>query len=423
MNYSEVLAIRPFKQLWLGQAVSQLGDALYFLIFLFMVKRLSPPDVSDAYVGYTAALQAIPFLLAGPIAGSVADRMDRRMVMLLADYLSAGLLTLFFCILVVNPAPPVWTLMLAGFMLSMVNVFFLPAKSGALPRLVPADKLMTANALSMATQSFMPMIGLALSGVALGAVYSFAKDWFFPIAVILNAATFLFSALMIAKLPQIMPERDEQEAGHSVWKDSLQGFSFVWKDHLLKVVLLLATAIQFFIAPFMVVYIAANDAWFGGDFKNLAAFEFSFVAAMVVFSLVVGKLNITKPGLAYCYSLAAVGVFVALLAVSRNFWMFMFWNLLCGVALPFAQLPLNTYVQLTVPDSHRGRINSAFGMAVQGVFPLGAALAGLAIKWVGIQGLFVVMGMGIIAVCLIGFFDKAFRSAAMPTGEGISEPV
>ena len=413
MFQSEVLQIRPFRRLWLGQAVSQFGDALYFLLFLFMVDKITG---SAAMVGYVGALQALPFLLFGPVAGAVADRFDRRRVMLFADIASAFLLTALTVWLLVTPKPPVAVILGAAFLLSLVNVFFIPAKSAAIPALVPADRLMEANALSMATQNLMPLLGLGLSGTVLGVLYKFYPNLFFPTAAFVNAATFLYSAVCIAKLPRLLPKREEVLEKHPL-QDAADGFRLIGRDHILKVSLALSLFLNLFISPFMVVYVAANRAWFGGQFGTLAAFEASFVAMMVITSLALGKRPFLRPGLGFSIGLGAIGLFVAAMAFSKSFWLFLFWNMICGIALPFAILPMNTYIQLVVPDAFRGRVNSAQTMVSMGVQPLSVGLAGMLLDRIGLEAMFLVMGVGMGASALIGLLDGRFRQTRMPAAE------
>ena len=172
----EILEIRAFRRLWVGQAVSQFGDALYTLLFLFMVDKLTG---KAAMVGYVGALEAAPFLLFGPYAGVLADRLDRRRIMLFADLVSALVLAGLCVVLLVYPKPHVGVIFAAAFLLSTVNAFFAPAKSAAIPALVPAERLMEANALSAATQHLMPLLGLGISGVGLGLLYALYPNLFF----------------------------------------------------------------------------------------------------------------------------------------------------------------------------------------------------------------------------------------------------
>jgi MFS family permease len=102
------------------------------------------------------------------------------------------------------------------------------------------------------------------------------------------------------------------------------------------------------------------------------------------------------------------------MAYARNFWWFLFWNFLCGLAVPFADIPMSTYMGLSVPDGYLGRVNSVLNMVSTGVMPLGTALGGMLIAGVGIQAGFIAMGVGCCLACAIGILDRSFRSVRMP---------
>jgi len=106
---------------------------------------------------------------------------------------------------------------------------------------------------------------------------------------------------------------------------------------------------------------------------------------------------------------------VAAMAISPSFWPYVFWNVLCGLAIPYADIPMNTFLQVSVPDEYRGRVNSVISMIGMGVMPVGMLLAGAMIDKIGLQGAFVVMGTGMFVTALLGLLDKAYRVAKMPT--------
>jgi DHA3 family macrolide efflux protein-like MFS transporter len=174
------------------------------------------------------------------------------------------------------------------------------------------------------------------------------------------------------------------------------------------------TVFRLFVSPFFVVHVAANKAWFGGTPTTLAWFEFSFFAGMVFASPIIGKLKIKRPTIAFSYGLAAVGAFVAAMAISPFFWPYVFWNVLCGLAVPYADIPMNAYVQLSVPDEFRGRANSVVSMVGMGIMPVGMLLAGVMVEGIGIKWALVVMGSGMFLACLMGLLDKTYRDARMP---------
>lgn len=409
MLRSPALANKGFRDLFVGQAVSQFGDALYALVFLYMVNELTG---DAAMVGYVGAIQALPYLLFGAYAGVVADRHSRRGVMLFSDVASVVVLLAFGLVVWLDPTPAVWIVMVAAFLVNSVNAFFAPAKSAAIPALVPAGQLMEANSLSAATQSFMPMIGLAFSASVLGVLERVAGAWFFTTAILTNALTFGFSASRIARLPRLIPDRQETER-HAL-ADLVNGLRFIGTLHVLKVALALGVGLNLVVSPFMVAYVVANERWMKGDYMTLAYLELGFFAAMLVASLWVGRLPIRRPGISYVYGLGVVGLAVAAMAFSPNFWLFLLWNVVAGLALPFATLPLNTYMQLIVPDAYRGRVASVSAMAAMVATPAGMGMAGLLMEWFGLANLFLGMGLAMALIAAIGLLDRPFREATLP---------
>ena len=411
-TYRELFRVRPFRDLWIGQTVSQLGDSFYFLIFLFMVDRITG---SAAMVGAAGVAQALPFLLLSPYAGVVADRADRRRILLGADVFSALVLLAFGVLVWFEPTPPAWTLIGAGAALSTINVFFAPAKSAAVPQIVPPALLTQANALSLATQNLMPMIGIAVSGTVLAALYALSPRWFFLSAIGLNALSFLVSAAFVRRLPPLVPERENAEYTKSgrTLEDLRHGLAYLKSEQVLWTMLLLNLPVQLAIAPFMLVYVRVNREWFGGGFGTLALCEVSFFAGVVLCSLFIERLNVRRPGLAFVGGMAVIGVTVVFMAVARTAPLFALWNFAAGLAFPFAQIPMTTYVQQRVPEALQGRANSVLAMAGSGMQPVGIGLGGLLLALIGPAWLLAGMGAGMALAALGGLLSRPFRRAVL----------
>lgn len=408
------LRIPGFRNLWLGQAISQLGDSFYFVIFAFMTLKITG---SPAMVGIVSALETLPYLLLSAYAGVLADRMDRRKIMLLSDQLSALVLGAFaVAVYLSNGKPPVALLMVTAASLSILRVFFMPARAASIPKLVPEEMLLRANSISAATQNVMPLISLSVSAGVLAILFEISPTWFFLTAVLLNMLSFAGSAVFVAKLPVLEPNRDGISDAHPL-QDLKDGISFVRGRHELWVMLGLQLLLNLMISPFFVVYLVANKEWFQDKPQNLAWLEFSFFAGMVLASMVVGRLKITKPGVGYIFSVVGVGLSVVAMGFTPNFWLFVLWNLLAGLFIPFGNIPVNTYMQLTVPDAYRGRVNSAISTVSVGIQPIGMSLGGLLVQAVGLVGGFVTMGAGMAAAGLLGTIDRQFRGMRMPDSE------
>jgi MFS transporter, DHA3 family, macrolide efflux protein len=411
MLRSELLSIPAFRNLWLGQAISQLGDAFYYVSFMFMVKKLTG---SNAMVGYVGAAEVLPFLLFMPFAGVLADRVDRRKLMLWSDIVSGFVLLLLAAVTLLNGTPPIWMIFTTAIMLSSARSFFLPTKNTSIPALVPENKLKEAFSLSMATENFMRLGGTALTAGGLAALFEFAPQWFFLGAILVNCSSFLLSAVFIAKLPAILPKRDPDQAPQHPGREFTDGIRLILQRRVLTVIVVTSMFFSLMVSPFFVVYVAANEKWFGGKPGPLAWFEFAFFLGMIAGSFIVAKANIRSPGIAFAFSLAIVGATIAAMGVSPWFWAFAFWNVAAGLAVPFADIPVKTYVQLTVSDAYRGRVNSSMMMLSTCAMPIGMACAGMLLDRIGVEVMFLAMGVGMTLVGMTALLSRPFRESALP---------
>ena len=410
------MRIRGFRDLLVAQLVSLFGDHVYFLVFLFMAKEVSE---SNWQVGLVMAAQAVPFLVFGPLAGIAADRFDRRRIMAFADFTSAGLTAILAGIAVFQPQPPIWLIGVFAFLLSSVNAFFMPARMAALPRLVPREMLGEANAFFIVMQQMVGMVSIAVSAAVLGVIFELVPSLFLLTAAILNSVTFLFSGYWVLRLPQLAPTRDaaEEEEPHG-WGEFKEGVRAVFKDRVLRIILPANMLAQMFIAGFMVVYVEVNKVWFEGSYATFAWIEFSFAASMAAMGLYVGKLKISRPGLSFSLATVAVGVTVLMMAWAQNFWLFVFWNALAGFAVPFAWIPIQVYIQSGFEDKVRGRVSSAWMSSQMGVQPVGLLSVGPLLDWLGLSGIFVLMGGGMAGAGILGLLSRSCREGRMPEPEG-----
>jgi MFS transporter, DHA3 family, macrolide efflux protein len=185
----------------------------------------------------------------------------------------------------------------------------------------------------------------------------------------------------------------------------------VGQRRLLIVLIAILTVFKLMVSPFFVAYIAANERWFGGSPQVLAWFEFSFFAGMIGGSMWAGKAKIERAGLAIAAGFSITGLTVAAMAFSPYFWLFCFWNLVAGIALPFGDIPINTMMQVKVHDAYRGRVNSVVSMIGSGIQPVGMLLAGLLVQHAGLEATFLVMGLGMVAPAMAALLDRRFRHA------------
>ena len=189
-----ILRFRGYRRLWLAQVVSQVGDWLNRMAVLSLIDRLSGTHEAVLALGLLFATELAtrlaPTALIAPLAGPIADRLPRRLLMVAADLIRA-LVVLALC-LVDEPSEIGW---LYGLVVVQMTIapFFEAARSASVPNLVPLDRLTDAHALSAATWSTMLAVGSALGGVAV--TFVGARG-----AFTLDAVTYLCSALLLSGL-------------------------------------------------------------------------------------------------------------------------------------------------------------------------------------------------------------------------------
>lgn len=389
-----------------------LGDGLYYLVIFFMTDKASNSDpLMVSLVGFATA---VPYLIFSPWAGRLADRMDRRMIMFMSDAMS-GLITILLAIYAFKqPNLSVAVLAMVGFSLSTVNTFFAPARTAAIPNLVPENHLMEANALIVSTQQIVFMMAHAISLTVLATLFDKAPDKAFLLACAINTATFFTSAILLTRLPRIVPVQDDAKASTAM-TDLKEGFAAITQNGMMAPALLVNGVCQLFISGWMVCYLKTNSSWYSGNYRDLALFELSFFAVIAVSSMVVSKLKIRRIGLAFSFSWMSTGLLCALMSFGEgNFWLFVTLNALCGVTVAFAWLPMATYLQAAFEDQVRGRVGAAWNMVQMGVGPFGYAVAGPLILALGLQGMYIFMGLGMAGSALFGLCFKGMRKAQMP---------
>jgi MFS family permease len=197
VGYIELLrGNRAFRQLWLGQVVSQMGDWFNTIALYTMILNLTG---SGRDIGLLLVARFLPSFVFGPLSGVLADRFSRRSIMIVSDLLRA-LVVLGF--LFVRRADQLWIIYLLTVLQLGLSTFFEPAKTAAIPSLVADRELVAANAISSVTWSVMLTLGAAIGGLLTG--------WFgTDVAFVLDSMTYLLSAALIASVR--VPKRPKHE--------------------------------------------------------------------------------------------------------------------------------------------------------------------------------------------------------------------
>ena len=236
---------RPFRHLWYGQVVSELGDWLNSIAIYTLVLKLSGTGTAVASV---MMAKLLPIFFVSPLAGVLVDRMDRKTIMITSD---VGDLWLLYTLAVVEIA-------LAG--------FFEPARSAIIPSLTPRQDLVTANALSGSTWSVMLAVGAALGGALV--------SWFgIKAAFVIDAFTFLLSAWFIARIdyPKEALEKEiAQRPNTSGFQTLVDGMRYLISQPMILVLALMKSGLALAGGVMTIIPLYANKMFASASAISMA---------------------------------------------------------------------------------------------------------------------------------------------------------
>lgn len=229
--YRGVLAIRDARLLIGASAASQMGDWLYNAALLAYVYLATG---SAAWVGAATIFRLLPYALLGPLGGVVADRYDRRTVLLVGDLLRVALMAAL-AVAVAVQSPIVVVIALTA-LSSVAGAAERPAAMALLPRLVGEGKLGPANALLHTVQELGVVIGPAIGAILL----TVAATW---VAFAVNAGTFVVSALLIWRLRR-RPATAAAAGDEAAASQLKQGFTAVWRTRYVVPIFLIVAMVE-----------------------------------------------------------------------------------------------------------------------------------------------------------------------------------
>ena len=394
----------PFFSIWGGQALSLLGSQLvqFALIWYLTI------ETGSATVLATASLVGLlPYVIFGPIIGTLVDRWDRRLVMLVADG-SIALLTILLAVLFATGRIEIWQIYLVMFARSVAGGFHGNAMSASTALMVPVEHLTRIQGVNQMLNGGLNVISAPLGALLLD---------FLPLQGILAidvvTAVFAIVPLFFIKVPQ--PERIERNVGKNgdqptVWQDFKEGLRYMAGWPGLLMLGLMAILINFLLTP-----AGALLPLLVKDYFNGGAIELGWVNSAAGIGVILGgsllgiwggfkrKIVTTFVGL---FGLGA-GVLILALAPPTTILWAVVASLIYGTMQPITNGPIGAIMQSTVSPDMQARVGSLLGSMASGMAPIGLLIAGPISDRVGIQTWFLIGGILCMFMAIIGFFIPA----------------
>ena len=389
-----VLRIRDFRKLWIGLGLSSLGDWIGLLALTAMANSIA----GQAYAGQDNVyaiqnfaiagvlfLRVLPALIMGPIAGWIADRLDRRWTLIIGDYARAAL---FLTIPLVGT---LWWVFAATVLIEAVSLIWLPAKDATVPNLVPRYRLEAANQVSLATTygSALPaaliFTGLTLSTKFYDAVFGWFSDSPIDLALYFNAISFFVSGVIITTLKGIPPGAAAKGEGNEVSavRVVVDGWKYVGQTRVIRG--LVIGIIGAFAAGGVVIGLARTYVTdLGGGEPG---YGLLFGAVFLGLGLGMWRGPRVMHGLSrrrlFGLSLTATGLLLVPLALLQQLELVTAVTVLIGFFSGVGWVTGNTLLGLEVPDELRGRTFAFVGSMIRLALSLVLATAPLVAGLIG----------------------------------------
>ena len=354
---------RDFRLMWIGACTSSIGTWMQIVAQGWLIYRLSH---SSFLLGLDQFLAGLPIFLFTLIGGVVADRIERRKILLVSQYIqmaSAGTLT----VLVMFGLQHVWPILCLSFVSGLAQAFGGPAYQALIPTLVEREDMPNAIALNSIQFNLAVTVGPALAGITLAKL---GEKWCFG----LNALSFLapiVSLLMISA--RFVPE----PAKESMTKSLQQGIKFIWHHGSMVGLIVLAFLMTFLGMP-MRTYIPVfvKDIFHRGPETYGNLLSLMGVGSIFGSLMVASKGNISNKGRFALIGLICLGSGISAFALSKWLTVSYAMLVLVGASMMAVFATVTSLVQLIITNEMRGRVMSVYNFAFRGGMPMGNLVSG-----------------------------------------------
>jgi predicted MFS family arabinose efflux permease len=383
------LRYRDFRLLWFGAFASTTGTFMQTLAQGWLVYTMTG---SALLLGVDGFLATGPMLLFSLFGGVIADRIERRKIMLLSQVMQMSFAFILTGLIYFHTVK-VWHIFILSFLTGSAQSISGPAYASLLPLLVKRDDMSNAVAMNSMQFNLARVIGPALGGVVFGI-------WGATACFGINGLSFV--AVIIALLIIKMPPLHENATSTSMMAQMKEGFAFVASKRSLLLLTFLAFAGTFLGMPLFTMMPVVAKSIFNLGPQGLSLLQADYGIGSVVGALfVAGSSYAAKKGrLALALQLVFACTLIAF-GISRHLAASLVIAFLAGSAIVGVISLYSSLVQLSTSDAMRGRVMSIFMLAFRGGMPLGNLLAGFVAQRWSISTALEVNGIALALVALV----------------------
>ena len=390
-GFLEVMRYRNFRLVWIGQLISITGSqmrivAVDWLVYQIAVKQGLSPALALGFIGL---MRVIPMTIMALFAGVVADRYDRRKVIIVTSWI-ALLASVVLAIAGSLETPAIWLVYSMVVVTAIASSFEMPARQALTAALVPREILSQAMSANIISWQMATVLGPSLGGILIAAFGVIPLFWFDAISYL----AVVFTALMMT--PVIVASTGRPPVRLA---DAFDGLKFVFKHRLMASTMLLDFFATFFGACTALMPIFANDILHVGaqgyGFMRAAPSVGALFAAIFLTSR-----KIRSQGKVLLVSVGIFGLSIAIFGISSWYPLTVIVLAMSGATDTISMIIRGTLRQLLTPDELRGRMTAVNMIFVAGGPQLGEFVVGLTASVIGVPLAVLIGGiicMGVVA--------------------------
>ncbi|WP_372662032.1 MFS transporter [Cohnella sp.] len=396
-----VLRNRSFLFVLSGYSVSLLGNTFHSMALNLWIIQTTGSAKLMSTVLITHLLISMLF---GSFAGTVADRMDRRTLMVIAD-VCRFFLVLGIVLLMVIPNTPFYLIILLTALIAFTSLFHAPSFQASLVDIVGKEQVYQAVGVLNIADNIVRISGFALGGIAFAAFGG-------VFAITVDAITFLLSACLIylaGKFPNPIKKSVEKK---SFRDDFISGFRYLWHNPIAKSAVLLSPMLfLFFISSLMLIQVMAVQIWHANPL------EFGLIESCIPLGYVIGSgiilllgSKLKSRGKWIIMSIMMMGPVYILLSQVHSAALALPFILIIGFLFSFSTLIINLSLRLEVNSEIQGRVFGTLGSLTSVAPPIGLAVSSIFSDLYGPSIVIVYCGFGILCMGVLSFiYLKSLR--------------
>ncbi|OOR72121.1 MFS transporter [Bacillus cereus] len=404
-------SLKDFHLMVSGQIITILGSTL--LRFALSLYVLDITGRADIFAGLYA-ITSIPFLLA-PLGGAIADRFNRRNVMVILDFINAAIV-LSFIVLLLTESVSILLIGTIMFLLAVVSAMYAPVVMASIPQLVPEKKLEQANGIINGVQALSNIVAPVLGGILYGIIG-------LKMLVIISCLAFFLSAIleMFITIPFIK-RAQESHIIPTIIKDMKEGFLYVLKQSFILKAMLLAALLNLILTPLFVVggpiilrvTMQSSDTMYG---IGMGLIDFATILGALSIGFFAKKLQMkTLYNWMLIIALLVIPVALSVTPFTLNlgyyppFILFILSSLLIAMIMTIVSIYVITVVQKKTPNENLGKVMAIITAVSQCMAPIGQVVYGFMFEGFSTKIYLPILAISFIMIIIAVVTKKILRN-------------